>query len=188
MIVRRRDTAAVWSRQGKDLTDRFPDIAAATVRILPAGCVVDGELVMLDESGRLSFDQLQRRLVTSPAKARALIAQAPASFMAFDLLAAGDVDLRPLRWSTRRDRLESLATWEPPLQLSPVTHDVDEAREWFEVLPGAIGVEGLVVKGATSRYAPGRRDWLKVNSVGVAVFEEFTRGICDQVSNGSRGA
>jgi cephalosporin-C deacetylase-like acetyl esterase len=57
-----------------------------------------------------------------------------------------------------------------------VTDDVAEAREWFDVLPEAIGDEGLVVKGAGTRYAPGRRDWLKVNSVGFAVFGSLTRG------------
>ena len=68
----------------------------------------------------------------------------------------------------RRQRLEQLATsWLPPLQLTPVTADIDEAREWFAVLPAAMGVEGLVAKGAASRYTPGRRDaWIKVNSVG----------------------
>jgi ATP-dependent DNA ligase len=40
----------------------------------------------------------------------------------------------------------------PPLQLSPVTADLAEAREWFEVLPETMGVEGLVVKGAATRY------------------------------------
>lgn len=71
--------------------------------------------------------------------------------------------------TARRQRLEQLAgSWVPPLQLTPVTDDLDEARDWFEVLPGAMGVEGLVVKGAASRYAPGRRDaWVKVNSVGL---------------------
>jgi ATP-dependent DNA ligase len=44
--------------------------------------------------GRLSFDALQRRVVTSPAKARHLIAAVPASYVAFDLLAIGGVDLR----------------------------------------------------------------------------------------------
>jgi ATP-dependent DNA ligase len=60
--------------------------------------------------------------------------------------------------------LEQLASsWSPPLQLTPVTSDIDEAREWFEVLPAALGVEGLVAKGGASRYTPGRRDaWIKV--------------------------
>ena len=144
-------------------------------------------MILVD--GRLSFDALQRRLVTAPSKARALVAAAPASYMAFDLLAIGGVDLRTQRWIVRRGRLEQLAAhWALlPLQLSPVTADLAEAREWFDVLPDAMGIEGLVVKGASSRYAGGRRDWLRVNSVGVAMFDELTRGTCDQVSNGSRG-
>jgi ATP-dependent DNA ligase len=128
----------------------------------PDGCVVDGDLVALDDAGRLSFDLLQRRLVTAPAKARRLVAEHPASFMAFDLLAVAGVDIRSQRWTTRRGRLEALTGWVPPLQLSPVTYDVDEAREWYEVLPAAMGVEGLVAKGRATRYVPGRREWLKV--------------------------
>ncbi|WP_134096771.1 hypothetical protein [Kribbella pratensis] len=73
------------------------------------------------------------------------------------------------------------------MQLTPVNDDVDEATEWFDVLPAAMGVDGLVVKDAASRYMPGRRDaWVKVNSVGVAVTDELTRGRFDQVSHGSR--
>ena len=87
-----------------------------------------------------------------------------------------------MRWTPRRNRLETLAKpWRPPLQLSPVTDDVAEAREWLAAFK-ASGVEGLVVKGATTRYQPGRREWVKVNSVGVVVFDELTRGTCDQVS------
>ncbi|MEN3268139.1 hypothetical protein [Pseudonocardia sp.] len=123
---------------------------------------------MISIDGRLSFDAPQRRLVTSPAKAKHLLATAPASYLAFDLLAIGGVDLRTQRWSVRRTRLEQLATnWTLTLQLSPVTGDLEAAREWFDVLPAAMGVEGLVVKGANSRYVGGRREWLKVNSAGV---------------------
>jgi hypothetical protein len=125
---------------------------------------IDGELVILGADGRLSFDALQQRLVTAPAKARGEAAQLPAACVAFDLLAIGGIDLRTQRWTARRQRLEQLATgWAPPLQLTPVTSDVDEATEWFEVLPAAMGVEGLVVTGASTRYTPGRRDaWVKV--------------------------
>ncbi|MFC5263805.1 hypothetical protein ACFPJ1_16955 [Kribbella qitaiheensis] len=125
---------------------------------------INGELVILGADGRLSFDALQQGLVTSAAKARAKAAELPASFAAFDLLAACGVDLRTQRWAVRRERLEQVSRgWVPPLQLTPVTADVDEATEWFEVLPAAMGVEGLVVKDAASRYTPGRRDaWVKV--------------------------
>src|SRR5207245_8439129 len=64
----------------------------------------------------------------------------------------------------RRAELESLAeAWAPPLQLSPVTADPDEAQRWSVDFRPA-GVEGLVAKGAATRYQPGRREWLKVKS------------------------
>jgi ATP-dependent DNA ligase len=70
---------------------------------------INGELVVLGADGRLSFDALQQRLVTTPAKARNRGAQVPAAYAAFDLLAIGGVDLRTLRWTVRRQRLEQLA-------------------------------------------------------------------------------
>jgi ATP-dependent DNA ligase len=138
---------------------------------------------------RLDFGALQQRMVNSAATIRRRLApQQPTSYVAFDLLAIDQVDIRMMRLSGRQKRLSSLATaWRPPLQLSPVTDDPDEAREWLDAFSYS-GVEGLVVKGAASRYQPGRRDWVKVNSVGVAMFDEVTRGTCDQVSNGSRGS
>jgi hypothetical protein len=168
-IVRRGNQAQLWTRNRNDISDRFPDIVTAAVAQLPEGVVLDGELVILGTDGRLSFDALQQRLATSPAKARAKAAQMPATYAAFDLLAVGGVDLRTQRWTVRRRRLEQLSQVWPPLQLTPVTDDVAEAREWFEVLPVAMGIEGVVVKGAATRYTPGRRDALmKVNSVGVS--------------------
>ncbi|MEV0287944.1 ATP-dependent DNA ligase [Kribbella sp. NPDC050820] len=163
VIVRSGDSARLWTRNRNDITDRFPDIEAAATQQIPDGGVVDGELVVLGADGRLSFDALQQRLVTSPAKARARAAELPATYVAFDLLAANGVDLRTQRWTVRRQRLEQLAAWAPPLQLTPVTSDPAEAREWYDVLPAAMGIEGLVAKGAATRYTPGRRDaWAKI--------------------------
>jgi len=126
---------------------------------------------------QLDFDALQQRMVNSAATVRRRLApKQPASLVVFDVLAVDTVDLRPMRWTARRTQLESLAkAWRPPLQLSPATADSAEAREWLEAFK-ASGVEGLVVKGAAARYQPGRRDWVKVNSVGVAAFDELTVG------------
>jgi DNA-binding CsgD family transcriptional regulator len=101
---------------------------------------------------------------------RRLAPAQPASFVAFDVLAVADVDVRPMGWGVRRQRVELLGKrWAPPLQVSPVTADVGEAREWLDAFKSC-GVERLVVKGASTRYQPGRRDWVKVNSVGAIVF------------------
>jgi hypothetical protein len=81
-IVRRGREARLWTRNRNDITDRFPDIADAAIHQVPDGVVLDGELVILGADGRLSFDGLQQRLVTSPAKARAKAAELPASYAA----------------------------------------------------------------------------------------------------------
>jgi bifunctional non-homologous end joining protein LigD len=51
-----RDSTGVtlWSRRGNLFTKQFPHIARACER-LPPGTLVDGEIVALDESGRISF-------------------------------------------------------------------------------------------------------------------------------------
>ena len=163
VIVRQGDSTRLWSKQGRDLTNRFPDVAAAALVQLPAGTVVDGEVVVWNGE-RLDFGLLQRRMVTAASRIAGLVATHPASYVAFDLLAAGGTDLRGRPLRRRRAELEALAErWAPPLQLSPMTADADEATRWFADFRAA-GVEGLVAKGATSRYAPGRREWLKVKS------------------------
>ncbi|TFV86295.1 ATP-dependent DNA ligase [Blastococcus sp. CT_GayMR16] len=163
VVVRTGTSTRVWSKQGRDLTDRFPDVAAAALAQVPAGTVLDGEVVIWNGS-RLDFGLLQQRMVTAAGRIGALVAAHPASYVAFDLLAAGGTDLRGQRLSRRRAALEELSgRWAPPMQLSPATADPEEARRWFDDFRPA-GVEGLVAKGAGTRYAPGRREWLKVKS------------------------
>lgn len=163
VIVRGAGSTRVWSKQGRDLTDRFPDVVAAAIAQVPAGTVLDGEVVVWN-GARLDFGLLQQRMVTAPGRSPTLAAAHPASYVAFDVLASGGVDLRSLKLARRRAALEDLAgRWAPPMQLCPATADLDEARAWFTDYRPA-GVEGLVAKGAGTRYAPGRREWLKVKS------------------------
>lgn len=78
--------------------------------------------------------------------------------------ARGGTDLRRQPWTARRGALEELAAaWRPPMQLSPYTKLRSEAVAWFSDYRPT-GIEGLVVKGATSTYASGRRQWIKVKS------------------------
>ena len=163
VVVRGAHSARLWSKQGRDLTDRFQDVATAAITQLPPGTVVDGEVVVWNGS-RLDFGLLQKRMATTPSRLGPLMTEHPASYVAFDVLAAGGQDLRGERWRDRRAVLEDLAArWAPPLQVSPVTADLAEAQQWFEDYRPA-GIEGLVAKGATTPYRPGRREWLKVKS------------------------
>lgn len=162
-LVRDASGTHLWSRQGKDLTDRFPDVAAAaTAQILP-GTVLDGELVIWN-GDRLDFDLLQQRLVNPAKRAGVLAANRPATYVAFDVLAHEAKDLRSHPLVTRRATLERLSKrWAPPLEVSPVTTNEDTARAWFVDYRPA-GIEGLVAKAADGPYRPGRRDWVKVKS------------------------
>jgi ATP-dependent DNA ligase len=161
--VRDDEGVHLWSRQGKDLTDRFPDLAAAARDQLDPGTVLDAEAVIWN-GDHLDFDLLQRRLVNTPRRVAALAAKHPASLMVFDILAHGGIDLRTEPLHERRAVLEDLATaWAPPLQLSPATSDEALARQWFSDYRPT-GIEGLVVKGLHSVYTPGRRTWVKVKS------------------------
>jgi ATP-dependent DNA ligase len=161
-------TARIQSRRGADITSSFPDVAAAAAVQVPAGTLLDGELVVWG-GAQLDFGQLQRRLA-SPAHARARAAEHPASFMVFDVLALAGEDLssQPLR--VRRARLEELGRQlAPPLQITPATTDRAVAETWMRDYAAAgVGVEGLVIKGLSSRYLPGRRGWLKLRTTQTA--------------------
>lgn len=155
------DGAALFSRQGKDLSRYFPELIQAAASQIPPGCVLDGEAVIW-AGERLDFDALQKRLVTGVKALPALARERPASFVAFDLLAVPGHDIRETPLAGRRELLEHLAAdWVPPLNLSPATRDRELALQWFEEMP-AVGVEGLMVKAAGQSYQPGVRQWWKV--------------------------
>ncbi|MFJ3427393.1 ATP-dependent DNA ligase [Leifsonia aquatica] len=155
------DHVTIWSRQHTNLTDSFPDIAAAIADQVPVGVVLDGELVRWVH-GHLDFDALQRRYASGKTRLRVLVDQEPIDYIVFDILAAGGRDLRPLPYDDRRRILEQTAVgWRPPLSVVDATDDVALAREWFAALPER-GIEGLVAKGGAQPYRGGQRDWTKV--------------------------
>jgi ATP-dependent DNA ligase len=161
LIVRDGDQVSMWSRQGKDLTRHFPELISAAADQLPPDVVVDGEAVIW-RAGRLSFDDLQRRLTTNTGALARLARDSPASFAAFDILAVAGRDARALALRDRRALLSELAaSWVPPLALSPATTDTAEAAGWLETMTAA-GVEGVVAKGAAQPYRGGERQWVKV--------------------------
>jgi bifunctional non-homologous end joining protein LigD len=93
-----RREVMVISRNGTDYTAAFPEIVEAAMELRATAAVLDGEVVVLDERGRSSFQRLQQ-LGTSR---RGL------AFFAFDLLALDGEDLKPLPLEERKRRLETL--------------------------------------------------------------------------------
>ena len=91
--------ATAWTRNGKDWSDKFKALVKAAAR-LPAGCLIDGEAVALDDKGKPSFQLLQSTLKESQG--------ANLVFYAFDLLVDRGEDIRKLPNIERKARLAAL--------------------------------------------------------------------------------
>jgi ATP-dependent DNA ligase len=148
------------SRNQRPLARYFPELVEA-LRALPRAAVLDGELVIVGPRG-FDFPGLLARVHPASSRVAKLSRETPASFVAFDLLAEGEEDVRPRPFAERRGRLERLLAAAPPLvTLTPATDDPAIAREWLEGFHGA-GVDGVVAKRRDLPYEPGRRTMVKV--------------------------
>src|SRR5688500_8189828 len=138
IVFRDGDEIELGSRNERPITRYFPELLDPLRDQLPEKCVLDGEVVISGADGRLDFDALLQRIHPAESRVRLLAKQTPASLVAFDLLAVGQEDLRPVPQVERRQRLEEvLGGARPPLYLTPVTRDRDVAAEWFAAFEGA---------------------------------------------------
>lgn len=161
LVFRDGDEIFLQSRDEKPLNRYFPELLAPLAAALPDRCVVDGEVVIAGAKG-LDFEALLLRIHPAASRVALLAEQTPASFVAWDLLALGDEDLRETPLSARRERLEeTLAGAAPPAHLSPATRDRAEAAEWFQRFEGA-GLDGVMAKRLDSPYRPGERTMIKI--------------------------
>ena len=161
IVFRDRDRFYIQSRDLKPLDRYFPELEASFRKSLPERCVVDGEIVIVGPRG-LDFDALQMRLHPAASRVKKLAAEIPAAFVAFDLLAEGDHDLRSLPQAERRQRLErALAGAAGGVHLTPCRREREIAAEWFHRFEGA-GLDGVVAKHESTTYQPGKRAMVKV--------------------------
>jgi ATP-dependent DNA ligase len=151
----------IRSRNDKKLARYFPELVDA-VRALGANEVVlDGEIVVAAGDG-LDFAALMSRLHPATSRVDRLRDETPAAFVAFDLLAIGDADLRDRPFSERRARLEVLlGRASANLLLTPATADPDVAEHWLARFRSR-GIDGVIAKSPSMPYSPGRRTMVKV--------------------------
>lgn len=165
-LIRRGEILALWSRGEEALDGRFPEIEKPA-EALPAGTVLDGEILAWRDGEPLPFNILQQRIGRKKVGPTTL-AKAPTALLIYDLLEADGRDLREQPFSERRERLERIIHDLPEdssgLYLSPVV----EAQSWQAL--AAVrdesrdrGVEGLILKRRSSPYRVGRvrGDWWK---------------------------
>ena len=161
IVFRDADEVELGSRKERPLTRYFPELVEPLQAQLPDRCVVDGEIVIATSKG-LDFDALLQRIHPAASRIALLARDTPSSFVAFDLLAHDDVDLRQLPFVERRRALETaLAGVQPPVHLTPATTDAGVAAQWFERFEGA-GLDGVVAKRPDLPYQEDQRVMLKV--------------------------
>ncbi len=143
---------ALWSRNGRPLLRYFPELRV-TGELLPPHSALDGEIVIARD-GKLDFDAMQTRLHPAESRVRKLSGEIPATFVAFDLLLWKGKPVHEQPIEKRRAQLEKVANG---VALSPVTEDVEQAREWLQTLQAA-GFDGVIAKKLGLPYLPGSRD------------------------------
>src|SRR3954449_12547507 len=137
IVFRDGDEVLIQSRDLKPLDRYFPELPPALKSNLPERCVVDGEIVIPGPNG-LEFGSLLLRIHPAESRVRMLAEQTPASFVAWDLLALDDADLRATPQGERRKMIElALAAAAPPVHLTPATFDSAIALDWFNRFEGA---------------------------------------------------
>ena len=161
IVFRGETDVYIQSRERKPLDRYFPELHDVLLERLPPNCIVDGEIVIAGSDG-LDFDALQMRLHPAASRVNKLAAERPSSFVAFDLLAVDGTNIMDEPQEQRREKLERLMQGiSAPLHLTPMTRDRDTAVRWLAEFEGA-GLDGVMVKPAASRYAPGKRAMMKV--------------------------
>src|SRR5262249_3132541 len=105
LVFRDHDEIEIQSRDEKPLNRYFPELVEALGAQLPARCVLDGEIVIANDSA-LDFDALQLRLHPAASRVKLLSKQIPASIVFFDLLCEDKRDLRSEPFEERRRALE----------------------------------------------------------------------------------
>jgi bifunctional non-homologous end joining protein LigD len=157
IAVKIDNKVSLVSRNGNDLGARFPEIVAAVKNLLAVECVIDGEVVALDEEGRSSFQLLQAREIEGK--------KTPIYLYVFDLLQLEGKSLISLPLEQRKTFLEQLcADAGDPIRFSG---EIGGDAQALLAEVKRRGLEGIIGKQRDSVYEPGRRSgaWIKLKCV-----------------------
>ncbi|MBJ7593340.1 MAG: DNA ligase D [Candidatus Dormibacteraeota bacterium] len=151
-------------RSGRDETSRYPELAALGRALRGHSAVVDGEIVVMNDDGRPSFERLQSRInVARDTDVRRAMRDSPATYVVFDILRLDGRDLMQTSLRIRKKTLKDVLT---PVEAVMYADDVERDGESFFAAVKSRGIEGMIGKRADSPYQPGRRspDWVKVKA------------------------
>ncbi|MGI8936413.1 MAG: ATP-dependent DNA ligase [Phormidesmis sp.] len=157
-LIHRAGQVFIWSR-GEDLiTHQFPEFETA-LAALPAGTVLDGEIVCWAGDRPLDFNYLQKRLGRKRVTKK-LMAENPVHFLAYDLLEQAGEDIRTQPLRSRRAALTELIDSHPSELIStadPLPFDTFDDLQHWRSQSREYGAEGLMIKALNSPYLVGRK-------------------------------
>ena len=156
-------TLRIESRNLLDITFRWPELQKLGELLGDSPAVLDGEIITLDEEGKVSFGLLKERMHLSKKPSPTLMQRVSAVYMMFDLLYYGDRSLMELTYKERRKFLEKLGLVSNHLQVPP-----SFSGRGQETLAAAVEnhIEGIVAKRLDSGYETGKRSgaWIKIKT------------------------
>ena len=162
-VVRRAGQAWIWSRGEELMTERFPEITSLAGH-WPDGTVLDGEILVWQRGSDrpAAFNLLQQRIGRKNLTKK-ILADAPVTFLAYDVLELDSVDRRDMPQRERRELLERLAQQiaqtpdAEPLRLSPLLHGSWDELAALREQSRSRGAEGFMLKHHAAVYGAGRR-------------------------------
>lgn len=151
-LIVQEGACRAFTRNGHDWSRKYRRICAEALQLGADDAILDGEVIILGETGHPDFKALRHAIVA---------AQESLVFVAFDLLHLNGHDLRRMHLEDRRAILADLVPEAGAIQFSH-PYDGDDAAAFFRQVDRA-GLEGMVSKRADSQYRSGRStDWLKI--------------------------
>jgi len=159
------DAVVAMSRNDRDITVTYPELASVRAALGGLRAVLDGEIVALDPAGRPSFGTLQQRMNIADARAAQRLAeQIPVAYVVFDVLRLQGESLLRQPYHARRELLERLELSGASCLTAPVFYG-SAGDVWNASIEQ--GMEGLIAKRVDSSYEPGRRSpyWRKIKRV-----------------------
>ncbi|MGZ4113907.1 MAG: non-homologous end-joining DNA ligase, partial [Actinomycetota bacterium] len=171
------------TRNGRDVTDTYPELHMIHELVNQVHAVIDGEIVAFDADGRPSFETLQQRMnLKNDREIKRMTKQIPVTLVAFDQLWLDGEELIGLKLEERRELLDGVVERDERLEV--ITHVEGEGKAFVEAARN-LRLEGVVAKKKGSKYQPGRRtpDWKKIKLTNTqdCVILGWTKG------EGSRG-
>ncbi len=174
----------ILSRSGKRCDQQYPELSVVPRHVKASQAILDGEIAVLDDKGRSSFNLIQPRISVGDANVVAHLSRSvPVNLFLFDLLYLDGYDLRGAPLEDRKRLLSEIVTPSERIHVSDFfTVDGDAMLEAAR----ANGLEGIVAKARGSKYEGRRsREWIKVKVVTSDdfVIGGFTHGERDYFSS-----